>query len=76
MKRKHINCKKKKHLTYWTFILKNYYYPFPHLPCVYLLFAELPDRQDVLADQWVQQRRHLEVGQLSSRNLTCSRLRG
>lgn len=37
---------------------------------VYLLFAELPDRQDVLAHQQVQQRRGLEVGHLCSRYLT------
>lgn len=34
---------------------------------VYLLFAELPDGQDVLAHQRVQQRRRLEVGHLSNR---------
>lgn len=45
--------------------------------CVaYLLFAELSDRQDVLAHQWVQQRRGLQVGQRSSNKLSCSRLRG
>lgn len=43
---------------------------------MYLLFAELPHRQDVLADQWVQERRRLEVRQLSNRKLSWPRLRG
>ena len=37
---------------------------------VYLLFAELPDGQDVLAHQRVQQRRGLEVGHLSRGELS------
>lgn len=45
--------------------------------CVlHLLFAELPDRQDVLAHQWVQQRWHLEMGHQSGSCLSLSWLRG
>lgn len=43
---------------------------------LYLLFAELPDRQDVLAHQQVQQRGGLEVGHLSSSHRSLSWLRG
>lgn len=39
---------------------------------LYLLFAELPDRQDVLAHQQVQQRGGLEVGHLSSSHRSLS----
>lgn len=40
--------------------------------CLYLLFAELADRQDVLAHQQVQQRRGLEVGHLHSSRWSLS----
>lgn len=33
---------------------------------LHLFFAELPDCQDVLANQWVQQRGHLKVGSLQN----------
>lgn len=43
---------------------------------LYLLFAELPDCQDVLANQGVQQRGHLQVGGLPHGCKSWSRLWG
>lgn len=46
----------------------------PSIFMLYLFFGELPDCQDVLANQWVQQRGHLEVGCLPNHCGSWSRL--